>query len=939
MPLVTGFAYQHNSEIENEFALADYLFNKYPGLIKISRKNWLKLANGLTSEPSELINLGFDSNDPPKHSYFKHQTCGLIAFSLKKGFLGKGSYGRAKIVMDKTGVIYAMKIETEPSKRNEAAISQDVGLMLGEKISIPGDKSTKDYSLLHYKGISIKSLFAKQRFSLMTKICIARKIAWQVHQLHEGLLSGSKTQYIHHDIKPENIVLDENLNPTLIDYGFSIQRQDLEIKCRGTPLYLPATKQELERKWLEPAFARLNTITGLRKDTFALKRTFYLGDIQQKEDVCLFTRNEFNRFPAKIKQSIETNHPEIVLKRNDTPLSLAVLLLAFEYGQDLLPLDTLTKSHQEKLIRCIHTIETFISRFNDKTDHLTDAPTLLFTLENEHVLSFIESNLQALHQANDNDLLNSIDKLLQDTAIINNRIKELSHTINQNEFAALFQQDLSEPMAKGQMDEILHKLDIFSKKIQQRQFRHNLTEQLKSIQKSLIGVNPIFLSTEEERHKRKIAIHLKAVDKLLAKITRSTDGHLRDLAKEITRVKARVDQDISHINEYNKLFIKNVKRLKYKICYKINFIEQYFSHLHVSDLRTQFENIGNKTLLVQQNNILLALDTKLDQKINEFFESIESFLKRVSSRHYSELLELHLQIKHGLNIMHIGSKINVLSEYYINYITHIQTKIQDTIRELRNVNPLAEYDDQLNEIFTQCNTQDKIPLESLSKNLEQSMVSWEIMQCKVAQLKQPQIMLISKIFGFLLTNHATSCSSRQATQIVKNKILFYFKNCTNDSSYNFDSLSYLLNTKAVIELMTQSQQLEIRTYIIQYQLPNLSLWIAPIGWYEQIISFIPSLFMFYLTNNSIKQTESTTLPMTSPSSNRDLGQSKDKQRALSTISILTLINGQQASLSYSTFSSQDSDLASKSPFAKLTTPQNVPPEGNNQEICELQPSL
>lgn len=50
---------------------------------------------------------------------------------------------------------------------------------------------------------------------------------------------------IHNDLKPENIMIENNLHIKIIDFGFSIKKKndsDFQKNTKGTPLYLAPEK-------------------------------------------------------------------------------------------------------------------------------------------------------------------------------------------------------------------------------------------------------------------------------------------------------------------------------------------------------------------------------------------------------------------------------------------------------------------------------------------------------------------------------------------------------------------------------------------------------------------------------------------------------------------------------------------------------------------------
>lgn len=203
--------------------------------------------------------------------------------------IGEGTYGQVKYAMDRSGKLYALKVEVVNSNSNlvankainEAMIAADLGLLEGMPIKTQdaqaGPECDRYYTPFSYLGESLKTKLERMRFKLGGKINIARKILIELHKLHTGLLSKTGTKYTHGDIKPANMLIDEYGCVTLIDYGYSKEctLENNYTKIRGTARYLPI--EDLKNRKCEEQ--RKKTLTYLQTlglagaDLYALKRT------------------------------------------------------------------------------------------------------------------------------------------------------------------------------------------------------------------------------------------------------------------------------------------------------------------------------------------------------------------------------------------------------------------------------------------------------------------------------------------------------------------------------------------------------------------------------------------------------------------------------------------------------------------------------------------
>ena len=144
----------------------------------------------------------------------------------------KGLYKDRKILCK----LLEKKATEKISIKNEI----DIVLMLEKHPNIIDVLYTIEYKdsymiVMDYSGRHNLSTHPKSEcFDINTRYNISCKIMEGLEYLHTNLIA-------HLDIKPQNIVIDERLNPRICDFGFSIKAESKFFECslrKGTPLYV-----------------------------------------------------------------------------------------------------------------------------------------------------------------------------------------------------------------------------------------------------------------------------------------------------------------------------------------------------------------------------------------------------------------------------------------------------------------------------------------------------------------------------------------------------------------------------------------------------------------------------------------------------------------------------------------------------------------------------
>ncbi|KGP63826.1 hypothetical protein EP47_12405 [Legionella norrlandica] len=288
-----------------------FIFSQFPQLVKVSRKVWPDVIAQATPEQMSILKQhGFNPNHLPKHSYICQEDGVILALSRGKegGRLGTGSQAiQVKFAINEQSALYGCKIMSGAQKDElECQIAQKLGYMKHKVLDAKGPErniSSKDGKLAFSKITSYQAFtylgksLDRVDLSVTQKKQVARKLFWQLYQLHTA-------GYIHHDIKPDNILIDDFFQPWIIDFGLS----EKIIKQEGHDFKFVLAPEEYQREeerqydWFYLSEKNGKIVFSLRmveSEGWMLPR---LTDIDAPSP---FTLEELNRLPdlkAKIIQ-------------------------------------------------------------------------------------------------------------------------------------------------------------------------------------------------------------------------------------------------------------------------------------------------------------------------------------------------------------------------------------------------------------------------------------------------------------------------------------------------------------------------------------------------------------------------------------------------------------------------------------------------------------
>ncbi|MDB2592645.1 protein kinase [Gammaproteobacteria bacterium] len=278
-----------------------------------------------------------------------------IYFILPNSTIGQGTFGQVMLALGEDEKLYVIKKEKINSMNeedfsdtiyDEIEITKDLGIGVssmrvknGATLDIEKDDLGEYYSVQKFKGETLSSLLEQNDAQLSDndRLEIAIKTCKALDDLHLGRNSKSGQNYAHRDLKHQNILIDDDGNITLVDYGLTTKQLDESPKDNnGSPEYLP------HHNFYES--------TNRKIDTFGMKRLLSIHDhylnhsgwkLKGIESSSLLRKEFIDQHPSLCKiLSTETNevddtklaqiYKELMLARDDLTETQTNLLSQLE---------------------------------------------------------------------------------------------------------------------------------------------------------------------------------------------------------------------------------------------------------------------------------------------------------------------------------------------------------------------------------------------------------------------------------------------------------------------------------------------------------------------------------------------------------------------------------------------------------------------------------
>ena len=175
---------------------------------------------------------------------------------------------------------------------------------------------------------------------------LSEKIEWvialliAVHELHTGKTSRTQTPYVHHDIKPENILLDNQEKLRLIDFGFATSNLEVKGCILGSRAFMPVSIHYYTKDidYYRAGLKQQNIFNGLEKDKIAVLRTIYNPIYPNDPKYSLLANADFYKLPFSMQDLLATtNIPPFFAdeKKAETEAFFAAVFIMYASNPDI----------------------------------------------------------------------------------------------------------------------------------------------------------------------------------------------------------------------------------------------------------------------------------------------------------------------------------------------------------------------------------------------------------------------------------------------------------------------------------------------------------------------------------------------------------------------------------------------------------------------------
>jgi len=193
-----------------------------------------------------------------------------------------------------------------------------------------GEEGGLPFLVFEYvKGLTLSEIIKSDKYKKLSDILLLFK------PICQGMIHSHKNKVIHGDLKPANILIDEENTPKIMDFGIArlLSSQHSSDKLYGTPRYMPP--EYLQRRSVSEA-----------NDVYALGLILYeliTGKVAiEGKDIKQIINNVFNSkitLPSNLNEDIGELFEHIILKACDKNInnrfkSMSEMLTAIESYED-----------------------------------------------------------------------------------------------------------------------------------------------------------------------------------------------------------------------------------------------------------------------------------------------------------------------------------------------------------------------------------------------------------------------------------------------------------------------------------------------------------------------------------------------------------------------------------------------------------------------------
>ncbi len=284
------------SRLDHSFAKGDEAYCEIFSAYNQDRANFKKLLklnenlnlNQLPDLIAKIQKLG-DLKDSDIVQYIKSED-GFIFFNSEQEYFAKGGFKKVFAAtllkinppnIENYAILMPSKDRYVSEIEKEAEIYKELGSLpgIGSANRISFKKKSRDVVALVQKRYKGDLLALGTLSGLDSGHDKPRKVLETLHEIAQGLVSIHEKGYVHSDLKPQNVLVDNDGHAKIVDLGLTFKAKE-GLKLQGTYFYLPpevfghtkaGTKAEAVQKVDVYSFGiMVATAVGVKKNLFEI---------------------------------------------------------------------------------------------------------------------------------------------------------------------------------------------------------------------------------------------------------------------------------------------------------------------------------------------------------------------------------------------------------------------------------------------------------------------------------------------------------------------------------------------------------------------------------------------------------------------------------------------------------------------------------------------